>query len=150
MRLLTALALISLFLVTSAPAAQKADRQKSSEPVYLESEVIIDPLEQIARDRNGIPITGVMQSFYPNGRLAWQTEWLDGKLHGVTRGYYENRQLMEETTWVNGKMHGPAAWYDEHGKLRRETMYNNDQDTAASAGKGEAADLPGGQDKAGE
>jgi hypothetical protein len=63
--------------------------------------------------------------------LAWETQWVNGKLHGITRGYYENRKIREETTWVNGKLHGPAKWYDEKGNLRRETMYEDNTDLAA-------------------
>jgi len=138
--------IFAAFLAASAGAAQQADQPAPAGTIYLDSDVFVDPLEQIARDRDGVPITGVMRNYYPSGRLAWQTEWLDGKLHGVTRGYFESGQLMEETTWVNGKLHGPAKWYDEQGNLRREAMYDNDKETSASAGKGQDADLPGGRE----
>ena len=162
MRLFSVLPLIlSLLLVSSAFAAQKAGVKKPATPtdraaqkagvkkpaitpvtpteqIYMDSEVDIDPIEQTAKDRAGLPVSGTIQSFYPNGRLAWATQWVEGKLHGVTRGYYENRNLMEETTWVNGKLHGPARWYDEQGNLRRETLYENDKDLSAPAGQDEA------------
>ena len=159
MRFFPVLLILGLFLVPSAFAAKKsggkapAERGKTPvEQVYLESEVIFDPIEQTAADQDGVPINGTIRSFYPDGRPAWETQWVDGKLHGVTRGWYENRKLREETTWVNGKMHGPARWYDGEGRLRRETLYENDQDTAAPAPaeQGEAKDPPAAPDKAPE
>ena len=134
MRFFSALSLIlSLVLVSSAIAAQQQGAAAPTEQIYLESEVLFDEVEQLAIDRDGILVTGTVQSFYQNGRLAWETQWVAGRLNGVTRGYHENRNLKEETTWVGGKMHGPARWYNEDGKLIRETMYENDRDLAAPA-----------------
>ena len=133
--------ILSLILVSSVFAAQKSGAKapaktpaKSIEQIYLDTEVEIDQIHQFASDLDGIPITGTIQTFYPNGRLAWETQWVDGKLHGITRGYYENRKLKEETVWVGGKLHGPARWYDDKGKLLRETVYENDIDPSAPAG----------------
>ena len=136
MRIFFALLLIlGLALAMSAFAAQtknaKAPAKNPVEQIYLESEVVFDQASQFARDKDGISVNGTIQSFYPNGRLAWETQWVNGKLHGITKGYYENRKIKEETTWVNGKMHGPARWYDEAGNLRRETVYENDKDLSA-------------------
>ena len=133
MRFFLALSLIlSLALVSSAIAAQQqgasAPVKTSAEQIYLESEIVFDEMEQLAVDRNGILVTGTIQSFYQNGRLAWETQWVEGKLHGITRGYHENRTLKEETMWVDGKLHGLAKWYDESGNLIRETMYENGRD----------------------
>jgi hypothetical protein len=161
----TLLLILSLALAGPAFAAQtpgaRAPAKKPDNPVeqiYLESEVAFDQVQQFASDRDGLPVTGTIQSFYPNGRLAWETQWVDGRLHGVTKGYYENRKLKEETTWVDGKLHGPAKWYDSSGKLLRETVYENDKDPAAPdaapeqdtpAGQ-DAGDAPADQDKARE
>jgi len=128
MRFFSALPLI--FSLAFAPCAFAAQVQPA-EQIYLESEVHIDEVEQFARDMAGIPINGTIQGFYPNGRLAWETQWLDGKLHGIIRSYHDNRQLKEETTWVNGKLHGQAKWYDKEGNLLRETIFENDKDLAA-------------------
>ena len=155
MRLFSALLLIlSLILVPSAFAAQKQGLNapakipdKSAERIYLEAEVELDQVNQIARDKDGLFISGTVQSFYPNGRLAWETQWANGKLHGVTRGYYENRKIKEETTWMNGKLHGPSKWYDEKGKLLRETIYEDDKDLAAH-GEAQEQDASAEQDKA--
>ncbi|MCL2122602.1 MAG: hypothetical protein FWH34_00785 [Desulfovibrionaceae bacterium] len=142
MRLFSVLLLIlSLALASSAFAAQKQGAKapakapdNTAEQIYLDSEVVFDEVNQFAYDQAGLPISGTIQRFYPDGRLAWTTQWVNGKLHGITRGYYENRKIKEETTWVNGKLHGPAKWYDEKGNLRRETMYEDDTDPAAPAG----------------
>ena len=164
MRLFSSLLLIlSLVLISSALAAQKHGAKapakapdKTVEHIYLDSEVEFDEINQLARDQDGLPVTGTIQSFYPNGRLAWETQWVNGKLHGITRGYYENRKIKEETTWVDGKLHGPARWYDEKGALLRESMYADNKDTAApddaeekntSAGRDDAEAAPDDQDK---
>jgi len=132
MRFFLVLPLI-LSLALSAFAAQKQSAKAPDKPlerIYLETEVDIDEVYQFARDKNGLPVSGTIQSFYPSGRLAWETQWVDGKLHGITRGYYENRKMREETTWVNGKLNGPAKWYDEKGALRGETVYKDEIDLA--------------------
>ena len=145
MRFFSVLLLIfSLLPLSSALAAQKSGGKEPAktpaapaaptERIYLDVEVYIDPIEQIAVDQNGRPISGTIQKFYSSGRLASETQWVDGRLHGVTRNYYENRTLMEETTWVNGQLHGPARLYDETGALRRENMYENGRDLSAPAG----------------
>ena len=157
MRLFPALLLIfSLAFVSSVFAAQKsavkAPVKKPEAPVeqiYLDVDVEFDEIDHAAYDKDGIPVSGTIQSFYPNGRLAWATQWLDGKLHGVTRGYRENRKLKEETTWVNGALHGPARWYDEKGNLLREIIYEDGKDPAESAGAQEQG-ASAGQDKAPE
>ena len=165
MRVFSALLLIfSLALVSSALAAPKKDAKapaktsnKPVERIYLESEVFFDQVNQFARDKDGISISGTIQSFYPNGRLSWETQWVSGRLHGITRGYYENRKLKEETTWVRGKLNGPAKWYDEKGNLIRETVYENDKDLSMpdeareenmSVGQGEGKDTPSDRDNA--
>ena len=131
--LLFILTLVSPAFAAQKPAMPAKTPAMPTEQIYLESEVLIDTVEHAAYDQDGIPISGTIQGFYPNGRLAWETQWVEGKLHGVTRNYDENRKLKEETTWVNGKLHGPARWYDEQGKLRREIVYENDKDPSAPA-----------------
>ena len=154
MRVFSVLLLI-LTLVSPAFAAQKKPvapakkPDRSAERVYMEAEVLIDTIEHVAYDQDGIPLSGTIQGFYPNGRLAWETQWVEGKLHGVTKNYDENRKLKEETTWVNGKLHGPARWYDAQGKLRREIVYENDRDPSAPAELQEG-DAPAGRDKSPE
>ena len=139
MRAFSALLLIFV-LVVPAFAAEKSDAPAKTGPVeqiYLESEVVFDSIEHAAYDRDGMPVSGTIQGFFPNGRLAWETQWVDGKLHGVIKNYYENRRLKDESTWVDGKMHGPARWYTEQGKLRGEIVYENDKDPSARAGEQE-------------
>ena len=156
MRVFSVLPLIlGLLLVSSALAAQKPGAKapektlaKPVEQIYLDTEVDIDQINQFARDQDGAPITGTIQIFYSNGRLAWATQWVEGKLHGVTRGYYENRKLKEETTWVGGKLHGPAKWYDDKGTLLRENVYENDIDPSAPA-EPQQEDASAGQVEAG-
>ena len=158
MRVFSVLPLIvGLVLVSSALAATQKpgakapvkNPEKPVEQVYMVTEVELDEVNQFARDLDGVPITGTIQTFYSDGRLAWATQWVGGKLHGVTRGYYENRQIKEETTWVAGKLHGPARWYDEKGTLLRETVYENDIDPSAPV-ETQTKDAPAGQGEAGD
>jgi hypothetical protein len=157
MRLFSALLLIlSLALVPAAFAAQKPGAKAPAknpdapaEQIYLDVDVAFDEIDHAAYDKDGLPVSGTIQSYYPNGRLAWETQWVEGKLHGVTRGYRENRKLKEETTWVNGKLHGPARWYDDKGKLLREILYEDGKDPAAPV-EAQEQDASAGQDKAPE
>jgi hypothetical protein len=150
MRLISVLSLIVTLALASSVFAARQSGEKTppkapTEQIYLESDVNFDLIEQTASDQDGIPLTGIVQSFYPNGRLSWETRWVVGKLHGVTRGYYENRKLKEETTWENGKLNGPARWYDEKGELLQETMYEENTDLSAPDDRGEDKNQPAGE-----
>ena len=149
--LILALALASSALAAQKPVAKAPVKkpEKPIEQVYMVTEVELDEVNQFACDLDGAPITGTIQTFYSNGRLAWATQWVEGKLHGITRGYYENRQIKEETTWVAGKLHGPARWYDEKGSLLRETVYENDTDPSAPV-ETQAKDAPPGLGEPGD
>lgn len=130
------LCLFFIVILAGVASASAAEPKGVNEKIYWAEDVTIE--NEFARDAEGRPITGTLQTFYPDGRLAWETQWTNGVLHGVTRGYYENRKLKQETLWIVGKLNGPAKWYDDKGALLRETIYENGKDLAAPEESGDA------------
>lgn len=45
--------------------------------------------------------------------------------HGPYRSYYPNGQVMIEENYVMGKIEGPSTHYDENGNMMREESYRN-------------------------
>lgn len=94
---------------------------------------------------------GVALSYHPNGKLAVEAPYRDGKLDGVLRSYDENGNLRETVGYLDGEeegfsivyfenghrksretyrhgiLNGVSETWDEKGKLRRQIPYENGQ-----------------------
>ncbi len=94
---------------------------------------------------------GVALSYHPNGKLAVEAPYRDGKLDGVLRSYDENGKLRETVGYLDGEeegfsivyfengrrksretyrrgvLNGVSETWDEKGKLRRQIPYENGQ-----------------------
>ena len=94
---------------------------------------------------------GVSLSYHPNGSLAIEAPYKDGKLDGVLRAfndngklretigyrdgleegfsirYYENGKKKSRETYARGILNGVSSDWDENGKLRREVPFENGQ-----------------------
>jgi antitoxin component YwqK of YwqJK toxin-antitoxin module len=76
------------------------------------------------------------ETFYPNGKVAYQEWYLDGKWHneeGPARvSYYENGKVAYQEWCFKGDYHneeGPARiWYDEDGNVEYQAWYLNDKE----------------------
>lgn len=61
--------------------------------------------------------------FYDNGKLKFETVFVDGKLEGDLRAYgYEGKKSVEGA-YRNNLKEGVWRYYDEEGKLLRERLY---------------------------
>jgi antitoxin component YwqK of YwqJK toxin-antitoxin module len=47
------------------------------------------------------------------------------KLEGITKSYYDDGTLQEEGQFINGQREGISRWYDSKGKLSIEYEYRN-------------------------
>ncbi len=72
--------------------------------------------------KNG-KLDGVFRSYYENGKV-WQTVgYLDGVEEGFSVTYYENGSKKIKETYKNGVLSGATEEYYESGKLRRKLPY---------------------------
>jgi Uncharacterized protein conserved in bacteria len=67
----------------------------------------------------------VRKTFYPNGKVETEGEYLDGKLDGYYREYYPTGVLWKEWTFKNGTEEGRSNWFFENGTLSRTWNYEN-------------------------
>ena len=90
----------------------------------------------------------VKQSYFSNGNLEYEAEYVNEKLdgtskvwledgtlysiskysnsqpHGVWKKFYPNGELMFEINYEYGKKHGMEKWYYENGSLKSEQKFN--------------------------
>ena len=59
---------------------------------------------------------GVALSYHPNGKLAVEAPYRDGKLDGVLRSYDENGMPLETVGYMDGEEEGFSIIYYQNGK----------------------------------
>ena len=89
----------------------------------------------------------VERSYFPNGNLEYEAEFINEKLdgtsrvwsedgilisvseysngqpHGKWRTFHLNEKLMHETTYFHSQKHGYERWYYENGQLKSEQKF---------------------------
>ena len=60
---------------------------------------------------------GKSLSYYPDGKLHYVTDYVNGNMHGKHLEYYVNSQLHYDIDYVNGNIHGKYLVYYDNGKL---------------------------------
>jgi len=90
----------------------------------------------------------VKQSFFSNGNLEYETEFVNGKLdgksqvwledgtlysiskysnnqpHGIWKKFHPNGKLMFEVNYEYGQKHGVEKWYYQNGNLKSEQEFD--------------------------
>ncbi|MEN9918686.1 MAG: hypothetical protein RL662_1122 [Bacteroidota bacterium] len=73
---------------------------------------------------NNIPYTGYAYALFPNGKLSYEYNLIDGYQEGIQRIWFENGQLMSETYYMNNIPNGCCSEWFENGVLQFEAEYN--------------------------
>lgn len=68
---------------------------------------------------------GVSLSYHPNGRVAIEAPYKNGKLDGVFRSHYENGKLWQTIGYRDGVEDGISTDYFENGVKRTKEIYKN-------------------------
>ena len=68
-------------------------------------------------------LNGPQKTYYPNGQLAENTHYVDGKKHGESFIYTEKGQVTKHLNYKNGELHGPAVYYSADGEKIMEGSY---------------------------
>ncbi|SHM05682.1 Antitoxin component YwqK of the YwqJK toxin-antitoxin module [Fibrobacter sp. UWB7] len=76
--------------------------------------------------RNG-KLDGVFRSFDENGKLHETIGYLDGEEEGFSIIYYENGKKKSRESYRRGVLNGVSEEWFENGKLRRQIPYENGQ-----------------------
>lgn len=73
-----------------------------------------------------IPIeneSGKIISYYNNGKVSREFEYLNGELVNEFKEYYYSGQLMEELNYADGEINGNRFEYFQNGSLKLEEQY---------------------------
>jgi protein TonB len=73
----------------------------------------------------GFAKNGKSVSWYENGQLKKEANFINGIRNGKELNYYDNGQLKSDLTYKGDKKEGEVVTYWENGKLKRKDIYNN-------------------------
>lgn len=80
--------------------------------------------DQSARYKGEL-LTGVLFERFPNGQLANETGYENGKPHGMSRFWYDDGSLESETEIVHNKAVGVSRGWYRNGQLKDERYFEN-------------------------
>ena len=69
----------------------------------------------------------VKRSYFPNGNLEYEAEFINEKLDGTSRVWSEDGTLQSVSEYSNGKPHGEWKTFHSNEKLKYETTYFHNQ-----------------------
>lgn len=67
---------------------------------------------------------GMSLTYHPNGKLAVEAPYKNGKLEGVFRSYDEKGNVIETIGYKNGEEEGYSIRYHENGKKKNSEKYH--------------------------
>ena len=85
---------------------------------------------------------GEWKFYHPDGKTIMSVEsYRDGKITGVRKVYFPTGKIAEETTYVNGVKQGPYKKYTEKGLVLEEAVYVKDQFHGAATYRNDAGEV---------
>jgi len=75
------------------------------------------------KDSTSSPNLNVERSYFSNGKIEYEAEFINGKLDGLSRVWTENGMLISESEYSNGQPHGIWRKYHPNGSLMYEVHY---------------------------
>ena len=95
-------------------------------------------LEKIQDDyfvkNSGILFTGKALKFYENGQIAFEANYLNGKLHGLKKSWYQNGEKYEVGEYVKNKKEGKWQRFGENGEYVYEEEFSRGEKIRGSWG----------------
>ena len=74
-----------------------------------------------------LPHIDIERSYFPNGNLEYEAEFINEKLDGTSRVWSEDGTLLSFSEYINGKPHGVWKTFYPNEKLKYETTYFHGQ-----------------------
>jgi hypothetical protein len=74
-------------------------------------------------------LDGVYKSFYPNGKLKSESNWVHGRRTGIASYYFKSGVLQSRSHLTNGLLNGTALQYYQNGILSQKGVYTNGTQT---------------------
>jgi antitoxin component YwqK of YwqJK toxin-antitoxin module len=82
-------------------------------------------LKEVFISKNGLK-DGIFKSYYLNGEIILECNYVKDILHGDFKTYYQGGELESKKTYKNGLLNGLSVNYFENGNIKNETNYIND------------------------
>ena len=76
---------------------------------------------------SNLPKKDVERSYYPNGNLEYEAEFVNGNLDGTSRVWSEDGTLYSKSEYSNGKPHGAWIIFHSNGTMMHEVQYEYGQ-----------------------
>ena len=73
------------------------------------------------------PNINVERSYFPNGNIEYEAEFINGKLDGLSRVWIEDGTLISESEYNNGQPHGMWKRYHNNGLAMYTMQYEYGQ-----------------------
>ena len=70
-----------------------------------------------------LPTIDVERSYFPNGNIEYEAEYVNGKLDGLSRVWLEDGTLLSESEYSNGQPHGIWRSYYQNRAVKYEVYY---------------------------
>ena len=123
-----------LLLSCAVGCAFAAPKKTASKKVTTpKSEAVLDTVRETFADgtpsrvwtlQKGTDIReGLSISYHPNGNLAVEAPYKNGKLDGVFKSYYENGKLWQTIGYRDGLEEGTSTTYYENGLKKTREVY---------------------------
>lgn len=64
--------------------------------------------------------TGKCKSYFPDGNIESEADFISGKIHGHLISYYPNGNVMEDVEYKNSIVSGQMKYYHENGQVSEE------------------------------
>lgn len=68
---------------------------------------------------------GIAYSYHPNGKVAIEAPYKNGKLDGVFKSYYDNGKVWQTIGYKNGIEEGVSTVYFENGVKKSKEVYRD-------------------------
>lgn len=72
-------------------------------------------------------LNGLKTTYFPNGKIAEEANYLEGDLEGEALYYSHTGVLLKKLNYKQNKLVGPATYYDTNGKPKMVGQYKNDK-----------------------
>jgi antitoxin component YwqK of YwqJK toxin-antitoxin module len=67
---------------------------------------------------------GLWKTFYHNGGLFWESNYVNGKLHGESISYYKDGKIEQKGSYVDNAKHGYWEEYTPSGEPKYKGYYD--------------------------
>ncbi|WP_173382280.1 MULTISPECIES: toxin-antitoxin system YwqK family antitoxin [unclassified Fibrobacter] len=118
-------ACVCAFAAPKKAAVKKPDAPQNEATLDTVRETFADgALSRIYTLQKGTDIReGLSVSYHPNGKIAIEAPYKNGKLDGVFRSYYENGHLWQTIGYKDGVEEGATTDYYEDGRKKKREIY---------------------------